>query len=109
MLKRSERLNRAQFTEFGRQGKRFHAEALTISFTPHTRFHGAVVISKKVAKSAVRRNKLRRQVYALLAQAKQSGRSGVFVCVLKPEAEKMTSAQFRGAVKNLIERTGKPA
>ncbi len=109
MLKRSERLNRAQFTEFGRKGKRYFNDSLSISVFPYPTFHGAVVVSKKVSKSAVRRNKLRRQVYAQLHSAKQSGRSGVFVCILKPEAEKMTSAQFRGAVKNLIERTGKPA
>jgi ribonuclease P protein component len=109
MLQRSERLSRTQFAEFGRKGKRFHSEALTVSFLPYATFHGAVVVSKKVSKSAVRRNKLRRQVYAQLQTTKQSGKIGVFVCVVKPEAEKMTSAQFRGAVKNIIERTGKPA
>lgn len=109
MLKRRERLNRTQFSEFGRKGKRFFSESLTISFLPYPSFHGAVVVSKKVSKSAVRRNKLRRQVYAQLQTARGSGRLGVFVCILKPEAEKMTSEQFRGAVKNLIERTDKPA
>ena len=109
MLKRTERLNRAQFTEFGRSGKRQHSEAATLSFSPYPTFHGAVVVSKKVSKSATRRNRLRRQVYSQLQITKQSRRTGVFVCILKPEAEKMTSAQFRGAIKNLIERTGKPA
>ncbi len=109
MLKRSERLSRAQFAEFGRKGKRVHGDGVTLSFSSHPTFHGAVVVSKKVSKSAVRRNRLRRQVYAQLQLSKQSGKVGVYVCVLKPEAEKMTSAQFRGAVKNLIERSGKPA
>ncbi len=109
MLKRSARLSRAQFTEFGKNGKRMHAEAAFISMSPYATFHGAVVVSKKVSKSAVRRNRLRRQTYAQLEQIKQSGKTGVFVCTLKPEAEKMTNAQFRGAIKNLIERSAKAA
>ncbi len=109
MLKRGERLSRTQFVEFGRKGKRFHSEALTMSFFPYQTFHGAVVVSKKVSKSAVRRNRLRRQVYAQLQNVKQLGKTGVFVFILKPESEKMTNAQFRGAVKDLIERTEKPA
>lgn len=109
MLKRTERLSREQFKEFGRSGKRFHDDALTLSFIPYPTFHGAVVVSKKVSKSAVRRNRLRRQVYAQLQLKKQAGALGVFVCVLKPEAEKMTSEQFRCAIKKLIERTAKPA
>ena len=109
MLKRSERLSRAQFSEFGRSGKRHHNEAASLSYSPLSTFHAAVVVSKKVSKSAVRRNRLRRQVYAQLQMRRRNMGSGVFVCVLKPEAEKMTSAQFRGAIKNLIERTQKPA
>ncbi len=109
MLKRSNRLSRAQFQEFGRRGKRVQTTAASLTFVPHPTFHGAVVVSKKVSKSAVRRNRLRRQVYAELVTLKKSGNTGVFVCVLRPEVEKMTSVEFRGAIKNLIERTQKPA
>jgi ribonuclease P protein component len=109
MLKRSERLSRTQFAEFGKKGKRVHAEIATLSFLNHPSFHAAVVVSKKVSKSAVRRNRLRRQVYAELQRIKESGVIGVFVCTLKPEAEKMTNTEFRGAIKNLIERSVKSA
>ena len=109
MLKRGERLSRTQFALFGHKGRRVHGEGISLSFSSHPTLHCAVVVSKKVSKSAVRRNRLRRQVYAQLQSVKQSGKTGVFVFVLKPESEKMTSAQFRGAVKNLIERIEKPA
>lgn len=109
MLKRSERLNRQQFSELGRNGKRFHSDVATISFTKHTNFHAAVVVSKKVSKSAVVRNTFRRRVYALLYQAKQKGQIGVFVVVIKPEAKTVSRAVFKETITELIGRIQKAA
>lgn len=109
MLKRSERLNRQQFSELGRSGKRFHCDVATISFTKHGHFHAAVVVSKKVSKSAVTRNTFRRRVYALLYQAKLAGQTGVFVVVVKPEAGAVSRAVFKETITDLIGRIQKGA
>jgi ribonuclease P protein component len=49
----------------------------SVSLTTAADFKAAVVVSKKIVKSAVDRNRVRRRVYAALAQAKPA--SGSFV------------------------------
>lgn len=109
MLKRNERLTREQFSVFGRKGKRFHSEYATISYTPNPTFHAAVVVSKKVSKSAVTRNTLRRRVYGLLYQAKQNSGGGVFVVVVQPAAREASRVVFRDTIQTLIGRIQKAA
>jgi RNase P protein component len=68
-----------------------------------------VVVSKKVAKSAVVRNTLRRRVYAQLYGVKSTGATGVFIFFLKPGAAAISKAALRVAVAELIERSVKAA
>lgn len=68
MLSKKERLSRETFNRFFVSGKRFNTDSLTLVYTPHPTLHVAIVISKKVAKKAVARNKLRRQLYALVRE-----------------------------------------
>lgn len=68
MLKKKERLTRAEFDRFFSVGKRIHTPLLQIIYSPSDTFHGSVVVGKKVYKSAVDRNRLRRQLYAFLRQ-----------------------------------------
>lgn len=70
MLKRSERLTRH---DFGRValGRATHTPLFTVRLLPSSSTKGedkqfSVVVSKKVAKTAVARNSLRRRVYAAL-------------------------------------------
>lgn len=85
MLKKSHRLSRIQFSEYFQSGKRHHFTHLTIIHSPAPTFLCAVVVSKKVAKGAVRRNSLKRRVFARLAQVqKEYGPTGVFIILLKP-------------------------
>ena len=91
MLKKSNRLSRTQFTEYFRSGKKYHYEHLTIIYTPTLSFAGAVVVSKKVSKSAVRRNTLKRRVFARLAHIQTETRcTGVFIIILKPSFNLLT-------------------
>lgn len=86
MLKKSERLTKKQFDSFFAQGKRFHFPYCTIVYTPQSDgFHGAVVVGKKVAKRAVDRNTIRRRVYSqLYSLVKETGRTGVYIVLIKP-------------------------
>lgn len=85
MLKKSHRLTKQQFETFFRTGKRLHFAHVTIVYTPYERFHGAVVVGKKVARRAVVRNRLRRRVYAqLYQQLGRLGYTGVYIVLTKP-------------------------
>ena len=85
MIKKQHRLSRAQFSEYFKTGKRFHFEHLTLVYSPAPIFMSAVVVSKKVAKGAVRRNTLKRRIYARLAQfQKETHFSGVIIVITKP-------------------------
>lgn len=66
MLPQEERLTREQFDQVFKHGIRVHSPSMLFVYAPGDMRHGAVVVSKKVAKSAVVRNRLRRQVYAAL-------------------------------------------
>ncbi len=85
MLKKSERMTRTQFSEYFKTGKRYNFPHITIVHTPLSNLHASVVISKKVAKQAVRRNTIRRRVYAqLYGGLKTTNQTGVFIVLVKP-------------------------
>lgn len=93
MLKKTERLTTRQFAEFFKMGKRHQFSHCTIIYTPYQTLHASVVVSKKVAKQAVKRNTLRRRVYAQLYQhLKRAEKTGVYIVILKPTFSTLTRA-----------------
>lgn len=98
MLPRTKRLTKAAFTTFFSHGKRLHTPHYTFIYNTHPTFHGAVVVSKKQAKKAVTRNKLRRQMYAILRGLERAyGCGGVWIVLVKqglpiPHAEALEEA-----------------
>jgi len=110
MLPKTERLSRTDFQSIYANGRRTHSPVGTVIFKSGPTFHGAVVVSKKVGKQAVLRNKLRRQVYGqLTTHLKQKGITGTVIVLLKPAAAAMSEQARRVATKQLIEQVGKPA
>ena len=110
MLKKANRLSRTQFSDSFRSGKRYHFEHLTITYSPAALFMCAVVAGKKVAKSAVRRNALKRRVYARLAHVhKDQALTGVFIIVLKPSFNSLSRAAadefFHKSIAGLLQST----
>lgn len=70
-------------------GKRAHSPLYTIVYSPSPTFHASVVVSKKVARLAVDRNKIRRRIYDILRR--YQSRTGVTgVCIV------LTKATVRG-------------
>ena len=93
MLKKTHRLTQKQFDTFFALGKRKHFKHLTIITHPHDTFLAAVVAGKKVSKSAVRRNTLRRRVYARLAHSlSEQSLTGVYIVLLKPSYNSLSRA-----------------
>ena len=66
MLAASNRLDRTAFTHCFKAGKRVSGAHLQIITGHSPTFKAAVVVSKKVLKKAHDRNRLRRQIYAIL-------------------------------------------
>ncbi|MCA9358600.1 ribonuclease P protein component [Candidatus Kaiserbacteria bacterium] len=93
MFKKSERLNREDFSRFFKIGKRYNNDNLTIVYNQHPSLHVAVVVGKKVSKHAVRRNKIKRRIYARLQDVfKVNNQTGVFIVVVKPGFNSLTRA-----------------
>lgn len=85
MFKKVERLSRSEFSEYFRIGKRHHFPHLTVITHPNVARKVSVVVSKKVAKSAVRRNTIKRKVYATLRNLLVPAEyQGVLIVIVKP-------------------------
>lgn len=85
MLEKANRLSKKQFDEQFKHGRKYHFPHCTIVHSPFPTLHASVVVGKKVAKQAVRRNKIRRRVYAQLYRLlKQTETAGVFIVLIKP-------------------------
>lgn len=82
MLAKKERLTTAEFNRSFSLGKRIHAPELQIIFHSSPMFQAAAVVGKKVAKSAVRRNRLRRQLYGALETVFPAPRPPVTLIVI---------------------------
>lgn len=97
MLKRKERLTRAEFDTVFVAGKRVHSPLLQVIVAPSTSFHGAVVVGKKVYKKAVDRNKLRRQLYALVYQFSKNNNvtTKTFITITKPAIIKVSKEEVK--------------
>lgn len=93
MLPKKERLNRAAFNRFFAAGKRIHSPHLQIVWAQHPTFHASVVVPKKIEKSAVGRNRIRRRIYAILSRYKHEvGVKGVYIVLVKPGVATLSHA-----------------
>lgn len=85
MFKKTERLTKLEFNSVFKSGRRFNSAHLTVVYSPDTSLHASVVVGKKVARQAVRRNTLRRRIYARLRLIlKANSVTGVYIVILKP-------------------------
>lgn len=109
MLAKPQRLSRVQFLSFFKSGKRRHSDVVTVVCTPYPTFHASVVVSKKVSKKAVDRNRIRRQIYSQLYQYKVQKHTGVFIVMVKPGFVALSRKQALEQTKALIEGIVKPA
>lgn len=82
MFKKANRLTTKEFSHYFKNGKRHNFKHLTIIFNQLDTVKVSVVVGKKVAKSAVKRNSIKRQILSLLRKANLL--PGVYIVLLKP-------------------------
>jgi len=110
MLKKLDRISRTEFATYFKTGKRHHFPHLTIIHQPADRFSASVVVSKKVAKKAVKRNVLRRRLYEIL-RTKYVAHSvtGVWIVLLKPDFTSLSRKDavhtFTAAIAAVLKKT----
>lgn len=103
MLKKKERLTASEFDRFFSSGRRRHTDFLTMIYSPHPSFHGAVVVGKKVFKRAVDRNLLRRRLYNIMyGLSRANSLKGVYIILAKPNAGRQDFQTLKEAVLQLI-------
>ena len=96
MFARAQRLSRADFPTLYKRGRRASTQGLSLVYTPAPEFKAAVVVGKKVAKSAGARNRLKRRWRALLREA-HIGR-GYIIVTAAPAAAAYSYAALREAL-----------
>lgn len=85
MFKKNERLSQSEFSTFFLIGKKHHFPHLTIITQTNPTLKTGVVVGKKVAKSAVRRNTLKRRIYSTLRKTlTENNYQGVIIVLVKP-------------------------
>ena len=102
MLQKRHRLTTTAFDHAFATGKRSHDRAWQLIMAPSQEFHGAAVVGKKVYKKAVDRNRLRRQLYAVLYQYYQkSGVTGTYIVIAKPVVATLSQRERKHVLQNL--------
>jgi len=108
MLPKKERLSREAFNRFFSVGRRIHSPSLQLVYSPYTTLHASVVVPKKVEKSAVKRNKIRRRVYDVIRNYHMTKPlSGVFIVLVKPAVTTLDYQALKEEVVTLITQTNK--
>jgi len=105
MLSKKERLSRKEFSRFFSLGKRSNSKIFTLVYSPHPTFQASVVVPKKVEKSAVKRNKIRRQIYDIVrSHQKTEDFVGVFIFLLKSNTKELKHEEVIEEVLEIIKK-----
>jgi len=104
MVKKKQKLSRSEFSSLLKKGKRIHGSlySLMYSFEKDTKL--GVVVSKKTARKAVERNKLRRKMFVVLKN-ELDGLSGVHVAVFtKPVCTTALLSDLQNEMSDLLKK-----
>lgn len=103
MLKKKQRLTKSAFDKAFKTGRRSHSPSLQLIYAKEQDFHAAAVVGKKVYKTAVARNRLRRQLYGLIYRFHQhTPLSGTFIVIAKPPARETTASDMKNSLESLL-------
>ena len=91
MLPRTQRLTRAEFLATKHKKKLFHSPVFLVSVTYSETLKGAVVVSKKVARGAVERNRIRRRMYAVLQDVLKMAQNNAHIVIVAKKGIETTS------------------
>ena len=107
MFKKNERLSKSEFSEYFKVGKKHHFPHVTIITHPLPIKKVAVVVGKKVAKSAVRRNTLSRRVNAVLKSELPKTSLSLIIVIVKPGFNTLTKANAQKVICEAIAQVAK--
>lgn len=107
MLKKIHRINKTrELQRVYRTGKTVHTPALVIKFLPAEKFRTAFVVSKKVSKKAVDRNRIKRAVREEIRLLAPRLAVGEYMLVAKPSAAKDTNVILRKQLSEALIKAG---
>ena len=109
MLKKTQKLNRENFTTVFKQGKVCHSPHFSlrlISAQKNDNMRAAVVVSKKIEKQAVKRNQTRRRVYYALKKVLGSGNHGNYwmIIIVKKSIRDISSETIQKEIEQLLKK-----
>lgn len=108
MLKTQNRFHgRVSLLRVFRSGTTFRAAGCSVRFVPsrNGEFRAGVVVSKKVSKSAVVRNRIRRRVYAYLSAVKPTLKPGDYVVsVFEERFATMPQPELEATLNTLLKK-----
>ncbi|KKS83227.1 MAG: Ribonuclease P protein component [Parcubacteria group bacterium GW2011_GWA2_43_11] len=102
MLKKKQRLSRAEFTNLLKQGRRLHSPYFSLLYMSAAETKCGLVVGKKIAKKATMRNKVRRQIYAIFGENLAS--LGKIYCVLltRPNITSLSYLELKTEIEKAI-------
>lgn len=108
MLPKEQRLDRVAFAAAYKKGRKAHMPGLLLVFMKASAYKAAAVVGKKVAKSAVARNLLRRRLYAALSELimKEEIRDGHIIMIAKPPLSAYSYAKLRAEAQAALVQIG---
>lgn len=105
MLPKKERLSVRDIASL-EKGRSIFGTYLSIRFSPAPLKKFSVSVSKKVAKRAVDRNRIRRRVYAALQSVKENIKKSVFVMIMpKKECRTIPMADIKNELTSVLKKT----
>jgi ribonuclease P protein component len=95
-----------------RNGQTVRGSLMNLKYAPRhpgKPYRAAVVVSKKVHKSAVTRNRIRRRIYEIIRQADERLTAGkdLVLTVFSERTADIDSAKLKTAVEDLLQKAGK--
>jgi ribonuclease P protein component len=102
MLGQAHRLRRALFSSLEKGQKMANNRAFSLKKGPASTVRVGVTVSKKVAKSAVTRNTVRRRVYAVVRALMPKLKPGLYLIVAQRGAEKEKGAALEREISSLL-------
>jgi ribonuclease P protein component len=110
MLPKTQRLSTFEFTQhYQTASVRRHATHVSVLYSPAPALKVAMVVGKKVAKTAVLRNELRRQGYGVVAEMHKNNQLalGTYIIIAKPSYRGLCKNERRQALSSLLAEIAK--
>lgn len=104
MLPKSERLDTKRFNEIIASGKNISAGSFYFKALKSDKLRFAVVISKKVAKSAIKRHFIKRRVFNSIMKNKDQFPVSDYIVFANKDVLEMSKEQIEENIKNMAKK-----